>query len=53
MNKHIEEFEIMRKEAELKALSNLSLERPLTDEEYNKIISLAEELNIICGEWTT
>lgn len=49
----IESFEYTRNLAELKALSKLSLERPLTDEEYNKMISLAKKLNIVDGEWTT
>ena len=48
----IEEFEYMRDMAELKALSNISLERPLTNEQYNKMISLAKKLNMISAEQT-
>jgi len=46
----IESFEFMRNSAELKALSNLSLEQPLTDEQYNKMMALAKKLNIISGK---
>ncbi len=53
MNKEIEDFEYMKDKAELKALSNLSLERPLTDEEYNRMIFLGKKLNLIGGDWTT
>ncbi|KKL59163.1 hypothetical protein LCGC14_2218080 [marine sediment metagenome] len=49
--KEIESFEYMRDMAELKAFSNLSLERPLTDEEYKKMISLGKKLNLV--NWTT
>ena len=49
----LSEFEYMRDLAELKALGNLSLEQPLTQEQYNKMISLAQKLSIIDGEWTT
>ena len=47
----IESFEYMRDMAELKALSNLSLERPLTKKEYDKMISLGKKLNLV--NWTT
>lgn len=47
----IESFEFMRNSAELKALSNLSLEQPLTDKQYNRLIFLAKKLNIKGGEW--
>lgn len=46
----IESFEFMRNSAELKALSNLSLEQPLTDEQYNKMMSLAKKLNMVGGK---
>ncbi len=39
-------FEDMKDRAELQALSNLSLEQPLTDEQYNKMMALAKKLNI-------
>jgi len=51
--KEINKFEKMTDMSKLKALSNLSLERPLTNEEYRKMISLAKKLNIKDGEWTT
>ena len=38
--KLIKEFEEMKELAELKALSNLSLERPLNDEQYKRMKSL-------------
>ena len=40
----IQEFESMRNMAELKALSNISLERPLNDSEYNRMIQLKQEV---------
>lgn len=40
MNKIIEEFESMREIAELKALSNYSLENPLTDTQYRRMVKL-------------
>lgn len=40
----INEFEDMIKMAKLKALSNVSLERPLSDMEFNEMMSLKEEL---------
>jgi len=39
----MEEFESMRNMAELKALSNVSQERPLTDDEYNKMMMLKNQ----------
>jgi len=36
----IEEFEFMRNSAELKALSNYSLEDPLSDEQFNRLMEL-------------
>ena len=36
----LKQFEQMRDFAELKALSKVSLERPLTDNEYNKMMKL-------------
>ena len=46
----IENFEKRREEAEIKVLSNLSLERPLTNEEYKRMLALAKKLNIKRGE---
>ena len=40
----IEDFERMRDEAELKALSKHSLEHELTDRQYNKMIDLSKKL---------
>lgn len=40
----IEEFEAMKYMAELKALSNVSLERPLTDIEYEKMMELKDKV---------
>lgn len=40
----IKEFESMRNLAELKALSSLSLERPLTEEQYNRMMELKKEV---------
>jgi len=38
----IQEFENMRNMAELKALSKVSLERPLNDDEFNRMMELKE-----------
>ena len=38
------DFERMRNMAELKALSNISLERPLNDDEFDKIMELKEKV---------
>ncbi len=38
--KEIEGFEMMRDLAELKALSKFSLENPLTDEQYKRMMEL-------------
>jgi len=43
-NKAIKEFEYMRDMAELKALSNISLQRPLNELEYIRIMQLKEIL---------
>ena len=40
----IEEFEDMRGMAELKALSSVSLERPLTDQEFRRMMTLKKEV---------
>jgi hypothetical protein len=40
----IKEFEYMRNMAELKALSSVSLDRPLTDREFNKLMELKKTL---------
>jgi len=42
----MEEFEDMRNMAELKALSNVSLEQPLNDEQYNRMMQLKKEVGI-------
>jgi len=41
--KFIKEFVEMRNFAELKALSKISLERPLTKDEFNKMMELKKE----------
>ena len=38
--KAIKEFEDMRNMSELKALSNYSLEHPLNDEQFNRMMEL-------------
>lgn len=40
----IKEFENMRDWAEINALSKVSLERPLNDEEYKRIMELKQRL---------
>ena len=40
----INDFEAIKNLAELNALSNLSLQRPLSDSEYNRIIELKKEV---------
>lgn len=47
----IESFEFDKDKAELKALSDLSLEQPLTDEQYDRMMALSKKLNLIGGEW--
>jgi len=42
MNNPILEFEYMRNLAELKALSAYSLENPLSDEQYKRMMKLKE-----------
>ena len=39
----IKEFEFMRENAELKALSKISLERPLTDSEFQRFKELGDK----------
>ena len=39
----IKEFEFMRENAELKALSKISLERPLTDSEFQRFKELGKK----------
>jgi hypothetical protein len=48
MNKiqFIKEFENMRYMSELKALSNISQERPLSDKEFNRVKQLSKLFNI-------
>jgi len=46
MNKQkqaIEQFEFIRENAELKALSGISLERPLTDSEFQRFKELGDK----------
>lgn len=40
----IQNFERMTSLAELKALSNISLENPLSDDQYNRMIELKKEV---------
>ncbi len=40
----IKEFESMKDLAELKALSNFSLENPLNDKQYKRMMELKERL---------
>ena len=42
----INQFEGMTKMAELKALSKISLERPLNDSEYNRMMELKKEVGL-------
>lgn len=42
----IEEFEYNRNLAELKALSKLSLEKPLTDREFKRMMELKEKVGL-------
>jgi hypothetical protein len=45
-NNPLLEFEFMKDESELKSLSKISLERPLSDTEYFRLIKLKEKLKI-------
>lgn len=40
----IKEFELMRNTAELRALSNYSLENPLNDEQFKRMMELKKEV---------
>jgi hypothetical protein len=40
----VEEFEYMRNKAELNAIMKVSLERPLTDREYNRAMELKKKV---------
>ena len=42
--KLIREFEAMRDTAEIRALSSLSLERPLTDAQFRRMMELKEKI---------
>ena len=42
----IKDFEYMRNMAELKALSNYSLENPLSDNQYNRMMELKKEVGL-------
>ena len=44
MNDIIKDFEFMINKAELQALSNKSLENPLTEKEYDRMIKLKKEV---------
>ena len=43
-NEFIKEFENMREVAELKALSNFSLEKPLNETQYKRMIELKNKI---------
>lgn len=43
----IKEFEQTKDFAELKALSKVSLERPLTDEEFKRMMELKDKLDLV------
>ncbi len=43
----IKEFEKMNDLAKLRALSNVSLERPLTDKEFEEMKSLANKFKVV------
>lgn len=45
--KLMEEFENMRDMSELKALSRISLERPLNDMEYKRMIELGKKAGLV------
>ena len=40
----LKEFEAMKEMSELRALSNLSLEKPLTEEQYKKMMELKQKI---------
>ena len=42
----ISQFEFITERAELKALSNISLERPLNDSEFNRMRELKKEVGL-------
>lgn len=44
MNKEIKEFEYMKNLAELKVLSKFSLENPLSDEQFKRMMELKKEV---------
>ena len=44
MNKEIKEFEQMKNFSELKAISNFSLENPLNDEQFKRMMELKKEI---------
>ena len=44
--RHLLEFENMRNMAELHALSKVSLERPLTDREYSRMMELKNQVGL-------
>jgi hypothetical protein len=41
----IKEFEKTKEHSELMALAKISLERPLTDKEYNRMMELKEKID--------
>ena len=47
MKKAIKEFETMRETAEMRALSKVSLEKPLSDYEYQRFIGLGKKYGMI------
>lgn len=43
----IQDFEYMRNKAEANVLSKLSLERPLTDEEFNRYKEVCKKIGVM------
>jgi hypothetical protein len=47
MRKAIKEFETMREMAEMRALSKVSLERPLSKREYDRYMELGRKYGLV------
>lgn len=47
MKKVMREFETMREFAEMRALSKVSLERPLSEHEYNRYMELGKKHGMV------
>lgn len=47
MKKIMKEFETMRETAEMRALSKVSLERPLSDREYQRFMALGKKYKLV------